>query len=153
MSDVVPVMLSITPRLSVRIMRDQDAVPLDKLVIMPDRLELRRLSLHRNMILAADDIFEAGPAWVAEHYGSRRTLSLQLREFIDFCLDCGINDSDIRSHLMQLVFALDRPRWPECLATRSFERMTDDKDQAEASAMDWIYATRFQLRLAGKGAV
>lgn len=151
MGDVAPVLVSVTSRLSVRITQAAAHLATDKIVIMPDRLELRRLALHRNMILAADDIFDAGPDWVSAHYATRRSLSLQLREFIDFCLDHGIDDSDIRSHMMQLIFALDRPRWPECLSTKPFEIMRADKTKAEARAMDWIYATRFHLKKSGRG--
>ena len=151
MADLVPLIVSVTSRISVRITQPDPNIANDKIVLMPDKLELRRLSLHRNMILAADDLFEVGPDWVEGHYGTRRELSLQLREFIDFCLDYHINDSDIRSHLMQLIFAHDSPRWPDCLVSKPFERMKEDKLQAEARAMDWIYATRFQLKQSKKG--
>ncbi len=149
MSDTIPMVVSVTPRTTVSLSTIGSDLPVDKIAIMPDRLELRRLWLHRNMILAADDIFEAGPSWVEQHYVTRRALSFQLRAFIDFCLDHGIGDSDIRSHLMQLIFAHDQPRWPACLDTRPFQRMRADKTKAEAHAMDWIYATQFYLKTGG----
>lgn len=151
MADLVPLIVSVTSRISVRITQPDPNIANDKIVLMPDKLELRRLSLHRNMILAADDLFEVGPEWVEGHYGTRHELSLQLRQFIDFCLDYHIDDSDIRSHLMQLIFAHDSPRWPDCLVSKPFELMKEDKLQAEARAMDWIYATRFQLKQSKKG--
>ncbi|MFQ6546307.1 DUF4123 domain-containing protein [Aestuariibius sp. 2305UL40-4] len=112
---------------------------------LPERMEIRRLILHRNMIDAANDLFEIGPDWTTEEYRTPRALSFLLREFIDFCLDVGIKDADIRSRMMELIFAYDRPRWPACLETKPFISMRREPGRSEDIALDWIYRMHWYL--------